>query len=413
MNQNYKTQISVDEALDILKAHATPLGTEEVDLLHALGRTLAEDLASQVDHPSCDNSALDGYACREADTLDATKENPVELELIGDIPAGSMFGGEVGAGEAVGIYTGAPVPRGANAIIGVEYTEQRAGQRGDTVVFKKPASTRDIRPRAQDLKVGEVYLQKGTRLTPASIGVAASMGYPTLNVTRKPRVGVLATGDEVIDPGEPIRDGQVYNSNAYSVAGLIEEAGGEPIMLPKVEDNPEKLKGALEALGGVDLLITSGGVSMGKYDFVRDLLMDEETVHFWKVMMKPGGPAMFGEWRGLRVFGLPGNPVSSMVVFQLLTKVWLDAALGLADKPLFHKRIIATAATSFKGTNAKVTLNRARLSFDNERGYLAHSTGSQSSGVLTSMLSADGLVIVPPGEQVKEGARLEVIPLAM
>lgn len=409
MTQNYKTQISVDEALDILKAHATPLGTEEVDLLHALGRTLAEDLTSQVDHPSCDNSALDGYACREEDTLDATEENPVRLELIGDIPAGSVFGGEVGSGEAVGIYTGAPVPAGANAIIGVEYTEQR----GNTVVFKKPASKGDIRPRAQDLKTGEVYLQKGTRLTPASVGIAASMGYPTLKVSKKPKIGILATGDEVIDPGEPIRDGQVYNSNAYSVASLIIEAGGAPIMLPKVEDNPEKLKGALEALGGVDLLITSGGVSMGKYDFVRDLLLDEGTVHFWKVMMKPGGPAMFGEWRGLSVFGLPGNPVSSMVVFYLLTKVWLDAALGSADKPLFHKRIIATAATKFKGTNAKVTVNRARLSFDNERGYLAHSTGSQSSGVLTSMLSADGLVVVPPGEQVKEGDGLEIIPLTM
>ena len=270
-----------------------------------------------MDHPSCDNSALDGYACREEDTLGATEEKPVRLELVGDIPAGSVYEGEVGADEAVGIYTGAPVPSGANAIIGVEHTGQRSGQRGEEVWLNKPASKSDIRPRAQDLKKGEVYLRKGTRLTPSSIGVAASMGYPTFKVTRKPRVGILATGDEVIDPGEPIRDGQVYNSNAYSVANLIKQSGCVPVMLPKVEDNPEKLKGALEALGGVDLLITSGGVSMGKYDFVRDLLFDEGTVHFWKVAMKPGGPAMFGEWRGLPVFGLPGNPVSSMVVFYL------------------------------------------------------------------------------------------------
>ena len=411
MSQNYKTQISVDEALDILRANARALESEEVDLLNALGRTLAEDLTSKVDHPSCDNSALDGYACREEDTLSATEENPVKLTLVGDIPAGSTFSGEVGAGEAVGIYTGAPVPSGADAIIGVEYTEQRSGRSGEEVRLKKPASKRDIRPRAQDLKEGEVYLRKGRCLTPSSVGVAASMGYPTFKVTRKPRVGILATGDEVIDPGEPIRDGQVYNSNTYSVASLIQQAGGVPVLLPKVEDKPEKLKGALEALGGVDLLVTSGGVSMGKYDFVRDLLFDEGTVHFWKVAMKPGGPAMFGEWRGLPVFGLPGNPVSSMVVFSLLTKVWLDTALGSSEPPMFHKRITATAATSFKGTNRKVTFNRAALSFEDERGYLAHSTGSQSSGVLTSMLKADVLVVVPPNGEVGEGDRLEVIPL--
>ena len=409
MNRDYKSYISVDEAVEIVRAQAKAkvLGNEEVDLLNALGRTLAEDLTSQVDHPSCDNSALDGYACREADTLNATEEKPVKLTLVGDIPAGSVFPGEVGPGEAVGIYTGAPVPSGANAIIGVEYTEQQ----GDTVLFRKPASKGDIRPRAQDLKKGEVYLLKGTRLTPSSVGIAASMGYPMLDVTRKPRIGILATGDEVIDPGEPIRDGQVYNSNAYSVASLIQQAGGVPVLLPKVEDNPEKLKGALEALGGVDLLITSGGVSMGKYDFVRDLLFDEGTVHFWKVAMKPGGPAIFGEWRGLGVFGLPGNPVSSMVVFSLLTKVWLDTALGSTESPLFYQRITATAATGFKGTNRKVTLNRATLSFDEQRGYLAHSTGSQSSGVLTSMLKADALVIVPPNQETNEGNKVEVILL--
>ncbi len=406
MNRDYKSQIDVDEAIEIVRAQAKLLEHEEVDLLNALGRTLTEDLTSQVDHPSCDNSALDGYACREADTLDATEKNPVKLILVGDIPAGSVFEGEVGVGEAVGIYTGAPVPSGADAIIGVEYTEQRGG----TVLFKKPASKGDIRPRAQDLKKGEVYLRKGTRLTPSSVGVAASMGYPTLKVGKQPRIGILATGDEVIDPGEPIRDGQVYNSNAYSVASLIRQAGGVPVLLPKIEDNPEKLKGALEALGGVDLLITSGGVSMGKYDFVRDLLFDEGTVHFWKVAMKPGGPAIFGEWRGLSVFGLPGNPVSSMVVFSLLTKVWLNAALGASEVPMFHQRIPATAATNFKGTNRKVTVNRATLSFD-ERGYLTHSTGSQSSGVLTSMLKADALVVVPPNQEVREGDKVEVILL--
>ena len=407
MRKDYKTQISVDEAIDIVRAHAQTLESEKVGLLDAYGRMLAEDLTSQVDHPSCDNSALDGYACREADTLGATEANSVKLTVVGDIPAGSIFEGEFGAGEAVGIYTGAPVPRGADAIIGVEYTEQR----GDTVRFKKPASKGDIRPRAQDLRRGEVYLRRGMRLTPVAVGVAASMGYPAVQVTKRPRIGILATGDEVIDPGEPIRDGQVYNSNAYSVAGLVRQAGGVPVLLPRVEDNPEKLKGALQALGGVDLLVTSGGVSMGKYDFVRDLLFDEGTVHFWKVAMKPGGPALFGAWQGLQVFGLPGNPVSSMVVFSLLVQPWLDASLGSAEPPLFHQRAKAIAATDFKGSGFKVTLNRAALTFGTSGGYLAHTTGTQSSGVLTSMLRADALALVPPHTQVKAGDEVEVILL--
>ena len=402
-----RSEISIKEAIAIVRAAALRLDSERVPLLKAYGRTLAESLASRVDHPSCDNSALDGYACRVADTPGASPEQPVRLRVVGDVPAGALFVGTVGPGQAVGIYTGSPMPSGTDAIIEVEQTERE----GDYVLLRRPASPDDIRQRGQDLQAGEIYLQAGQRLSAAAVGVAAAMGYAELPVIRRPRVGILATGDEVLEPGQVIRDGQVYNSNSYSVAGLVRQAGAEPVVLPRVVDDPEALHRAMSEAGGLDLLLTSGGVSMGSYDFVRDLLLNEGTVHFWKVAIRPGGPALFGEWRGLPVFGLPGNPVSSMVVFLLIAQAWVHTSLGLTEPLTFERRLVATAGSAFKGAGYKEAFRRATLSFDAQRGYTAHSTGNQSSGVLTSMLTADCLAVVPPEQNIGVGDRLEVIPL--
>jgi molybdopterin molybdotransferase len=237
------------------------------------------------------------------------------------------------------------------------------------------------------------------------------MGHAKVPVVRRPRVGILATGDEVVEPGQPIRDGQVYNSNAYSVAALVREAGGEPALLPRVRDDLGALRRELEAREDLDLLLTSGGVSMGRYDFVRDLLFTEGTVHFWKVAMKPGGPVLFGAWGGLLVLGLPGNPVSSMVAFLLLGRAFLAKALGSAEPLPYHTRLTATAETPFKGSGFKETFARATLRFEPGRGYFAASTGNQSSGVLTSMLLASALAVVPPHANIGEGEGLEVILL--
>ncbi len=406
--KEYPTQLSVPEAIEIVRAEASRFAGEEQPLLSAYGRILTADLASQVDHPSCDNSALDGYACRAADTTGASEDNPVRLKVVGDVPAGSVFEGTINPGEAVGIYTGAPVPDDVDAIIAVEQTERD----GDTVLLKRLASPNDIRPRGQDIRAGEVYLRQGTRLGPAQIGVAASMGYARLPVVRVPKIGILATGDEVIEPGRPIRDGQVYNSNSYSVASLVKQAGAEPVILPRAVDDPAVLRDTLEHLGSVDLLVTSGGVSMGNYDFVRDLLFDEGEVLFWKVAIRPGGPALFGRWQGLPVFGLPGNPVSSMVVFLLITRAWIDEALGSASPLPYHRRIVATAACDFKGAGFKEAFRRGTVRLGPDTGtYTVDTTGNQSSGVLTSMTQADGLVVVPPHQHVREGERAEVIML--
>ena len=404
---SYPTQISVSEAIGILQQHAPQLGSEKVPLLDAYNRVLAQDLASKVDHPSHDNSALDGYACRAEDTQSVSKENPVRLNVIDDVPAGSLFSGEVGAGQAVSIYTGAPIPAGADAIIRVEETERE----DDSVLLFAPANPGDIRPLGQDIKKGETYLERGTVLNAAAVGVAAAMGHAELEVVKRPRVGILATGDEVIEPGQPLRAGQVYNSNTYSVTGLVRAAGAEAVVLKNVEDDPEKLLAAVRSAGDLDLLLTSGGVSMGKYDFVRDLLFDDGTVHFWKVAQKPAGPVLFGEWEGLPVLGLPGNPVSSMIAFIILGRAFLHKATGRTDNLPYYTRVQATAGMRLKGAGFKETFARVKLTPQKDGTLLAVSTGNQSSGVQTSMLLADALAVIPPHKTYIEGDGLEAIDL--
>ena len=408
MTQTYKTQISIREAIDIVRGHAPVMPVEWVRLEQAYHRTLAQDLSSKVDHPSCDNSALDGFACREADTLTASAREPVRLKVVGEVPAGSRFEGKVEQGQAVAIYTGAPVPQGADAIVAVEDSENADGD----VLIKRPARPQDIRYRAQDIAAGDVILRAGLSLNAASVGVAASMGYRELPVYKRPRIGILSTGDEVIEPGEAIRDGQVYNSNSFSVAGLVERSGGEAVILPRAIDDPETLRNSIEAVDGLDLLVTSGGVSMGNYDFVRDLAFNEGEVHFWKVAVRPGGPALFASWGDLPIFGLPGNPVSSMVVYYLVTSAFVHAALNSSEPLNYDRRYRAKAASDFKGAGFKEAFRRASLAFNMESAqFEVASTGNQSSGILTSMIKGECLTVVPAHQDVAAGEFLDVIPL--
>ncbi len=400
-------QLSPEEAVNEVVKRAVRLPAETISLEDAYGRVLAEDLISLVDHPSLDNSALDGYACREEDTLAASEDNPVILELIGDIPAGTTFSGILQPGQAVSIYTGAPIPKGADAVIGIEHTQRD----GDKVQFLQPASTGAVRPKAQDLRQGEVVLQAGTRLTAAEVGLAASMGHAEVSVVRRPRVGLLVTGDEVIAPGQPLKPGQLYDANRYTLTGLLHDAGAEVVVLEHVNDDLEALKTRLEHLS-LDFILTSGGVSMGKYDFVRDLLFHHGEVYFWKIAMRPGGPALFGSYQGVPLFGLPGNPVSCMVVFELIVKPWLLCALGTNERGLLEQRLPAVAATPFIGAGFKVAFRRAHIREEQtDTGWrrVAASTGPQASNILTSMLAADGLVIVPPHQDIAVGDDVEVI----
>lgn len=399
-----RTGISVEEALELVLAEAKgELPVEEVPLKEAYGRVLAEDLVSLVNHPDQDDTAIDGYACREEDTLGASQENPVRLRVIGESPAGRPFAGRVGKGEAVAVYTGAPIPKGADAVIRVEDTRRE----GDYVLLFAPASPKDIRPQGDDLREGEVYLRRGDLLTPGRLGLAAAMGYPRLKVFRRPRVGILSTGDEVVEPGEPLPFGGVYNSNAYSLLGLVKEAGGEPVLLGKVEDRPETVLEKLEAAGPLDLLLTSGGVSMGEYDVVRKVLQAAGEVVFWKVKQQPGGPLLLARLGGLPILGLPGNPVSSMVTFFLYGRPFLFRLQRRTDPP--YRSLEARALTPFKGARGKKVFRRGVISFEGE--LVVRTTGSQSSGVLRSMALGNALVVLPPDQDAREGEGVEVIPL--
>lgn len=396
------------DALGILQQDAPSLGSERVELLDALGRVLAEDLASLCDHPGVDNSALDGYACRVADTAGAREAAPARLRLVGEAPAGRPFEGRVEPGEVVRIFTGAAVPDGADGIVPVEASRE---SEGGWVELLRPARPADIRRRAQDLIDGQVYLERGRRLDAAAIGLAAGMGHATVPVVRRPRVALLTTGDEVVDPGRPLARGHVYDSNGASLMALGQAAGADMLRLPRVSDDADVLERALERVGTVDLLLTSGGVSMGRYDRVRDLLFDRGAVRFWKVAMKPGGPALYGRLGELPVLGLPGNPVSSMVVFLVLARAFLDAALGRSDPPPYLDRRPALAGTAFRAASAKEGLPRVRLTHGRD-GLVASALTNQSSGVLRSMSEGDALAVVPPGRDIDAGEPLDVIPLA-
>lgn len=377
----------------MLQGLLPPAVTETVPVAEAAGRFLAEDLAARVSHPSATESALDGIACREADTHAASSQTPVSLTVVGESRAGVPFEGSVGADECVRIYTGAPVPEGADAICPVEHLEDDGE---GAVRLLRPASRGDVRAEGGDFRTGEVVLQAGQRLTPARLALAVSLGHAEVPVRRRLRVALLSTGDEVREPGTALSPGQVYDSNRYGLAAMIREAGAEVLDLGHAPDSPEVLSGLIAGAGGADVLLTSGGVSMGKYDFMRDLLLEQGRVSFWKVRLRPGGPAMLGGWRGLPVFGLPGNPVSSLVVFQVIVRPALTGEMP------FTLRL--RAATPFRAIPDKTAYWRGTI-----EGGTVSDYGKQGSGVLRSLSDAGALVIVPEGQPVEVGEEVEVM----
>jgi len=396
--------ISVDEALRIVLDSVRPLESETVELKDCYGRVLTEDIYSDCDIPAFDYSAMDGYAVRHLNTRGASSDSPVYLRLIGEIRAGGEFSGMVGDGEAVKIMTGAPIPDGADAVIMVEYTRTE-GER--VAVLQGVEEGENIRRAGEDVKKSALVIRRGTRLNPAHAGMLAALGRNVVNVRRRPRIAILVTGDEVIMPDEEIVPGKVRNANAFSLCGQIIKAGAIPVDMGIARDRLDDLRTKLSTCLDHDVIVTSGGVSMGEYDLVRDVLLELGLKQgFYKVAMRPGKPNLFGIIDNKPVFGLPGNPVSCMIGFEVFVRPAILRMLGQDEDDMVE--VDAYLEEDVKKKKGLRFFIRAQTRWENGR-YVTKTTGPQGSGMLSSMVLANSLMILPEEDGlIKRGTMVRV-----
>jgi len=396
--------IPVEKARSLILDQIQRMGTEKLDLLHSMGRVMAEAVLSGRDHPPWNSSAMDGYAVRHADVFGASEKKPVRLGVIEEIAAGFLPTKSIGPGQASRIMTGAPVPEGADAVIRVEDTRLE----GDSIQILCPAEQgENVRLRGEDIQAGHVMLAQNSVVGPAEVGLLASLGRSQVLVYQRPRVAILATGNELADFDEELTPNKIMNSNGYALAAQVLEAGGVPVILGIAKDTREDLLGRLTQGLGADLLLISGGVSVGLYDFVKDVLEQLGIrMAFWKVAMKPGEPLAFGSLQAKPVFGLPGNPVSTMVTFEQFVRPALRKMQGHTS--LFRPVIEAVLMERITKNPGKTHFVRAVLRKAGDR-HEVWTTGNQSSGVLTSMVKADGLLIFPSeAAEMEKGQTVKV-----
>ncbi len=404
--------LNVDEALKRILATIEPLPDETVGLAEGLGRIIAQDIIADSDLPPFPNSSMDGFALRAADIINASPQNPIMLRVVMDIPAGIAPSGHVGSGEAARIMTGAPMPQGADTVIPVENTNAQWKAGGDEPLAENVSVNRSVKPgdhvrlAGEDIRRGERIIQQGTLLRPAEIGLLAAAGQHKIKVVRQPRVAILSTGDELIDLDEVWKPGKIRDSNSYALAALVKDNGGIPIRIPTAHDTLEDVRKCFkEALSQKpDLILSSAGVSVGAFDVVRMVIDELGKVDFWRINLRPGKPLAFGQVGGVPFFGLPGNPVSAMVTFDVFVRPTL---LKLGQRTDHVTTIDATVGEDLHSDGRRGYV-RVILKRETD-GWIARTTGTQSSGALSSMMLADGLMTIP--EDVKflpAGSRLSV-----
>jgi len=396
--------IKAEEALNIVLESVQRIEAEKAGIIDSFGRTLAEDIKSDCNIPAFDYSAMDGYAVKSADTKGASANKGAKLKVVGEFRAGGDASARVKKGQAVKIMTGAPIPRGADAVVMVEDTKL---QGGIVEIFEEAEKGDNIRLAGEDIKKGDLVISKGTLLREGHIGMLASLGVPEVKVARRPRVAILATGDEVISIDEDMKPGKVRNSNAYSLHTQVLACGGIPFNKGVASDNKEGLKAKLRSCLDCDIIITSGGVSMGEYDYVKDVTIDMGMeLKFWKVAMRPGKPNLFGVINGKPFFGLPGNPVSTMIGFEVFVRPAILRMLGrISDDRREVKALLEEDIKKKKGLKFFI---RAQTRWE-DGGYITKTTGPQGSGILSSMAKADSLIILPEDkERVNKGEKVLV-----
>jgi len=400
------------EALETILARCEPLPLERIAAAEALGRAVGEQVRAVVPHPPWDNSAMDGFTVHVEDVTGASETHPVTLPLSDDVPAGAFPQGPLARGTVARVMTGAPVPPEATGVVRVEHT---AGSAGDRITFLQDSDARrNIRRRGEDIEPGDVLLEPGDPVTPATVGVLAMQGLSDVSVHRRPRVGVLSNGNELADfdqVEEVLAGRRIMNSNGHALAAQLRSVGAEPVMLGIARDEAADVRRRLERAADCDALISSAGVSVGDHDQVKTALdeMGMERV-FWRSRIRPGSPLTFGLWRGRPFWGLPGNPVSAMVTFEVFLRPALRKMMGHARPE--SPRLLARARKAIS-SSAELT-HFYRVHLRPVAGSLpeAELTGPQGSGILTSMSAAQGLLIVPEGViEVAAGEVVEVIPL--
>jgi molybdopterin molybdotransferase len=406
--------LDVDAALEMVLSAFAPLRAEEVELLEAAGRVLAADVAAQDNVPPFRNSAMDGFAVRAQDTARATWEAPVELPVAADVAAGQRHVPDLKPGEAIRIMTGAPLPAGADAVVRFEETNAPLpgvdGACGSVLVFRAAKRLDNVREAGEDIACGTMVCRRGAVLTAARLGLIASVGHAHAAVHRRPVVGVLSTGNEVAPPGTQLAPGTIRDSNAYVLATMAKAWGADVRLLGIARDTVADLTGKLDAARDVDLIVTSGGVSLGDFDFVKDVLRSEGDVTIWQVRMKPGKPLAFGHIGGTPVLGVPGNPVAAAVSFILFGRPAIRRMLG--HGAVDETTMEVECADDLDNRGQRRHYVRVRLETGSDGRIVAAIAGEQGAGVLSSLAAADALMIVPEElERVKAGTRLRAIPL--
>jgi len=396
--------IPVDEALDKILSHVLPLGFEKVSLLDALGRVIGEDIYAKRNIPPLDNSAMDGYALKSEDIQKASQNHPVRLVVIEDLPAGFISTKTIEKGKAIRIMTGAPIPKGADTVIPVEVTKK---EDGFVLIFNAAGPGENIRESGEDVKQGDRVISRGDIVRPAEVGMLASVGRSFVSVYQRPLVAILCTGDELVDVDGDLDEVKIISSNSYTIGAQVKDCGAIPLQLGIAKDRKEEIEEKLRQGIRADVLISSAGVSVGDYDFVKDVMKHLGTeMVFWKVAMRPGQPLAFGTMGGKPVFGLPGNPVSSMISFEQFVRPSLLKMMGC--RQIFRPLVEAVLKEEIKKTVGRRYFIRGSISFENNQ-YVVTTTGEQGSGMLRSMVRANGLIVIPEDQEiVRAGEKVRV-----
>ena len=405
--------LSVEEAREKILREFNSLDQVRISLNESLGCVISKDIISNISVPPWNNSAMDGYAIILEDVKNASDENIIYLDVIEKIAAGELPEKKIISGQSARIMTGAPIPEGSNAVVPFEDTDELSSTSSDLIGIKiNVENFENIRKKGEDISKGDLIIKKGVEITPAVVGVLASIGISTIDVFRRPKIGILSTGNELIEPGQSIKDGKIYNSNTFTISSLTKSFGANPVTQAHSLDTIEDLEKKLNNFEDVDLIVTSAGVSKGDYDVVKDVLSKNGDMNFWSVNMRPAKPLAFGKIniksKSIPLLGLPGNPVSAMIAFEKFGRYAIDKMMG---KKIKHRPIIKAVLQENiynddgRRLYARVKVEKSNISSE----IIATPLKNQSSGVLTSMFLSNGLAICPSGTDIlKKGQEIDV-----